>query len=145
MLACEPDRVKRREKRLPLCRQSDRDRRMSEPTAPTHACDTAAALTALETTIRARLDAGDGAKSYVASLAAKGPGAIAQKVGEEATETVIAALTGDNAALTGEAADLVFHLTVLLATRGLGWADIAAELDRRSGVSGHDEKAARRQ
>ena len=69
------------------------------------------ALTLLEAVVRARLAAGDAGASYVASLAAKGRGKIAQKLGEEATETVIAALTEDDAALTGEAADLVFHLT----------------------------------
>ena len=56
-----------------------------------------------------------------------------------------AALTEDDAALTGEAADLVFHLTILLAERGLGWDGIAAELARRHGTSGHAEKAARNQ
>ncbi|MEY4270643.1 MAG: hypothetical protein RLZZ58_1859 [Pseudomonadota bacterium] len=103
----------------------------------------AAALMRLEAIVRARLAGGDGAASYVASLSAKGRSAIAQKLGEEAVETVIAALTQDDAALVGEAADLAFHLTVLLAERGLGWADVAAELDRRAGTSGHDEKAAR--
>ena len=61
------------------------------------------ALTLLEAVVRARLAAGDAGASYVASLAAKGRGKIAQKLGEEATETVIAALTEDDAALTGEA------------------------------------------
>ncbi|WP_037553379.1 phosphoribosyl-ATP diphosphatase [Sphingopyxis sp. LC363] len=101
------------------------------------------ALDRLESIIRDRLAAGDAEASYVASLAAKGRGKIAQKLGEEAVETVIAALTEDDAALTGEAADLVFHLTILLATRGLSWDDIAAELARRHGTSGHTEKAGR--
>lgn len=101
------------------------------------------ALERLEAVIRERLAAGDGQASYVASLAAKGRGKIAQKVGEEATETVIAALTEDDAALTGEAADLIFHLSILLADRGLGWNAVAAELDRRHGTSGHAEKASR--
>ena len=70
---------------------------------------------------------------------------IAQKLGEEATETIIAALTEDDAALTGEAADLIFHLTILLADRGLGWDAVAAELGRRHGTSGHAEKASRPQ
>lgn len=100
-------------------------------------------LAALEAVVNDRLAGGDAAASYVASLAAKGRGKIAQKLGEEAVETVIAALSGDDAALAGEAADLVFHLTVLLAERGLGWGSIAAELDRRHGTSGHAEKAAR--
>ena len=103
------------------------------------------ALDQLETVVKARLAAGDAAGSYVASLAAKGRGKIAQKLGEEAVETVIAALTEDDAALVGEASDLIFHLSVLLAERGLSWADIAAELDRRHGKSGHTEKAARPQ
>lgn len=103
------------------------------------------ALTELETVVRNRLATGDGSASYVASLAAKGRGKIAQKLGEEATETIVAALTEDDAALTGEAADLVFHLTILLAERGLGWDAVAAELARRHGTSGHAEKAARNQ
>ncbi len=100
-------------------------------------------LTRLEAVVRERLAAGDAGASYVASLAAKGRGKIAQKVGEEATETVIAALTESDAALTGEAADLIFHLSILLAERGVGWGDVAAELDRRHGTSGHSEKAGR--
>ena len=98
----------------------------------------------LEDVIHDRLRAGAGEASYVASLAAKGRGKIAQKLGEEAVETVIAAMSEDDAALTGEAADLIFHLTVLLAERGIGWQDVAAEIDRRHGTSGHAEKAARK-
>lgn len=82
--------------------------------------------------------------SYVVSLFAKGREKIAQKVGEEATETVIAALSGDPAKLTSEAADLLFHLMVLLAEGGVGIDDVLAELDRREGVSGIEEKAARK-
>ncbi len=81
--------------------------------------------------------------SYVASLFAKGREKIAQKVGEEATETVIAALSGNPAKLTSEAADLLFHLLVLLAEGGVGFDDVLAELERREGVSGITEKAAR--
>lgn len=81
--------------------------------------------------------------SYVAKLNAKGLPKICEKVGEEATETVIAALTGSDADLTGEAADLLFHLLVLLQARGIGLADVLSELDRREGVSGLDEKAGR--
>ena len=95
----------------------------------------------LEATIRERRDA-DPASSYVAALFAKGTPRIAQKVGEEAVETVIAALH-DPATLTSEAADLVFHLLVLLADAGLSLADVTAELARREGLSGHDEKASR--
>lgn len=97
----------------------------------------------LEETIRARR-AADPSASYVAKLSARGRGKIAQKLGEEATETIIAALTEDQAALTGEAADLIFHLLVLLADCDLPLAAVLAELDRRDGVSGLAEKAARR-
>jgi len=100
-------------------------------------------LDQLEAVVKDRLAVADPDTSYVASLAAKGRGKIAQKLGEEAVETVIAALTEDDAALTGEAADLIFHLTVLLSERGIGWGDVAAELARRHGTSGHAEKAAR--
>jgi phosphoribosyl-ATP pyrophosphohydrolase len=81
--------------------------------------------------------------SYVASLFAKGREKIAQKVGEEATETVIAALSGDPVKLTSEAADLLFHLLVLLADGNVSVDDVLTELDRRDGVSGIAEKAAR--
>jgi len=64
-------------------------------------------------------------------------------LGEEATETVIAALSGTREDLIGEAADLMFHLLVLVDAKGLAWDDILAELDRREGVSGLDEKASR--
>jgi len=86
----------------------------------------------------------DPAASYVAKLTAKGRAKIAQKLGEEAVETVIAAMGDDRAALTGEAADLMFHLAVLLADAGLSFDDIRAELERREGVSGLAEKAARK-
>jgi phosphoribosyl-ATP pyrophosphohydrolase len=82
--------------------------------------------------------------SYVASLFAKGREKIAQKVGEEATETVIAALSGDPAKLTSEAADLLFHLLVLLVEGNVSVNDVLAELDRRDGISGIAEKAARK-
>ncbi|MDQ2877994.1 MAG: phosphoribosyl-ATP diphosphatase [Pseudomonadota bacterium] len=99
-------------------------------------------LDRLEATIRARR-AADSASSYVASLSAKGRAKIAQKLGEEAVETVIAALSGDDGAIIGESADLIFHLAVLLADAGLSLDDVRAELARREGVSGHDEKASR--
>ncbi len=101
-------------------------------------------LSRLQATIRARTG-DDPSQSYVASLFLKGPGKIAQKVGEEATETVIAALTGTPADLTGEAADLLFHLMVLLVDSGVAFEDVLAELDRREGVSGLAEKAARKE
>ena len=99
-------------------------------------------LARLEATIAGRRN-GDPAASYVARLFTRGRPKIAQKLGEEAVETVIAALAGDGAALTGEAADLLFHLMVLLADAGVPLADVLAELDRREGVSGLAEKAAR--
>jgi phosphoribosyl-ATP pyrophosphohydrolase len=99
-------------------------------------------LDALEAVIRERRT-GDPASSYVARLTAKGRAKIAQKLGEEAVETVIAAIEDDKAALTSEAADLIFHLAVLLADAGLSLADVRAELARREGISGIEEKAAR--
>ncbi|WP_068073691.1 phosphoribosyl-ATP diphosphatase [Novosphingobium lentum] len=104
--------------------------------------DHAAILSRLEATIAERLT-GDPASSYVAKLNARGVGKIAQKVGEEAVETVIAALSGNDAELVGEAADLLFHLIVLLAAKGVPLADVLAELQRREGTSGIAEKAAR--
>lgn len=82
-------------------------------------------------------------ESYVAKLHAKGLPKIAQKLGEEATEAVIAALTGDETELVGEAADLLFHLIVLLDAKGVSLAAVTAELERREGMSGLAEKAAR--
>jgi phosphoribosyl-ATP pyrophosphohydrolase len=99
-------------------------------------------LARLEATIAARKSA-DPATSYVASLFAKGRPRIARKLGEEAVEAIVASLAEDKAALTGEAADLLFHLLVLLADAGVTLDEVLAELDRREGVSGHDEKAAR--
>ena len=99
-------------------------------------------LERLEATIHARRG-GDPATSHVARLQAKGPARIAQKLGEEAVETVIAAIQGDRAGLTGEAADLLFHLLILLDAHDLPLAEVLAELERREGVSGIAEKAAR--
>ena len=99
-------------------------------------------LTRLEATIAQRLTASP-ETSYVAKLHSKGLAKIAQKLGEEATEAVIAALAGDEAELVGEAADVIFHLMVLLAEKGVPLADVLAELDRREGTSGLDEKASR--
>ncbi len=98
-------------------------------------------LARLEATIRDRRGA-DPASSYLAALFAKGTAKIAQKVGEEATETVIAALARPDT-LAAEAADLVFHLLVLLADAGLSLADVTAEFARREGLSGIEEKASR--
>ena len=99
-------------------------------------------LQRLEQVVRGRRGADPGT-SYVASLFAKGRPRIARKLGEEAVELVVAALAEDRAALTGEAADLLFHLMVLLAEAEVPLADVLAELDRREGTSGIAEKAAR--
>lgn len=99
-------------------------------------------LTRLEQIIAARLDASP-ETSYVAALNAKGIEKMAQKLGEEATEAVIASLAGSREELIGESADLLFHLLVLLQARRIGFGEVLAELDRRDGVSGLDEKASR--
>ena len=99
-------------------------------------------LTRLEATIASRKGA-DPASSYVASLFANGRPKIARKLGEEAVEAIVAALAEDKASLTGEAADMIFHLMVLLADADVPLADVLAELERREGTSGHDEKAGR--
>jgi phosphoribosyl-ATP pyrophosphohydrolase len=85
----------------------------------------------------------DPQRSYVASLYEKGLDAILKKIGEEATETILAAKGEDDARLVNETADLWFHTLVMLAARGLGPADVLAELDRRFGLSGLEERAAR--
>ena len=86
----------------------------------------------------------DPQKSYVASLFAKGDDAMLKKIGEEATETVLAAKSGDRLHLVRETADLWFHSMVLLARHGLGPGDVLGELHRREGIPGLDEKAARK-
>jgi phosphoribosyl-ATP pyrophosphohydrolase len=100
-------------------------------------------LTRIAQTLEARKGAEAGS-SYVASLYAKGQDAILKKIGEEATETVLAAKGGDKLALVRETADLWFHCLVMLAHAGLGPDDVLAELRRREGISGIDEKAARK-
>lgn len=99
-------------------------------------------LTRLEHTIAHRRSASP-EQSYVAQLRARGLPVIARKLGEEAVEAVVAALSGTREELTGEAADLLFHLLVLLAEKDIPLAEVLAELDRREGTSGLDEKAAR--
>lgn len=99
-------------------------------------------LARLEATIAARRAAAED-ESYVAQLRARGLPVIARKLGEEAVEAVIAALSGSDEELTKEAADVLFHLLVLLAERDIALADVLAELDRREGTSGLAEKAAR--
>ncbi len=101
-----------------------------------------ATLHDLERTILERRGA-DPSTSYVAKLSARGRGKIAQKVGEEAVETVIAALSADRAETIGEAADLLFHLILLLADSGVALDEVLDELERREGVSGLVEKVSR--
>ena len=100
-------------------------------------------LARLATVIASRRQA-DPAKSYVARLSAKGIDAVLKKVGEEATEVVMAAKDGDRARLTAEVADLWFHSMIALAQYGLAPADVLAELERREGLSGLEEFAARK-
>jgi phosphoribosyl-ATP pyrophosphohydrolase len=99
-------------------------------------------LSRLARTIAARRGS-DPATSYVATLFAKGDEAMVKKIGEEATEAVMAAMDGDKIRLTAEIADLWFHCLVVLVRNGLGPEDVLAELARREGVSGLQEKAAR--
>lgn len=87
----------------------------------------------------------DPASSYVASLMAKGQDAILKKVAEEASETLLASKEGDKLHIVRETADLWFHSLVLLAWHGLGPDDVLAELRRREGISGIDEKGSRQE
>jgi phosphoribosyl-ATP pyrophosphohydrolase len=117
---------------------------MAEPT------NSADALARLAAVIESRLPArgGDPEKSYVARLLHKGPDAFLKKVGEEATEVVMAAKDadhgGDRGKIVGEVADLWFHTLITLAHYGLKPADVIAELERREGTSGIEEKALRK-
>ncbi len=99
-------------------------------------------LEQLAATIEARKGA-DPDTSWTAKLLAKGPEKCAEKFGEEAVEAIIEAVKGDRAALTSEAADVLYHLLVMLASRDVALADVMAELARREGVSGIEEKAGR--
>jgi phosphoribosyl-ATP pyrophosphohydrolase len=99
-------------------------------------------LSRLAETIRARRGA-DGEKSYTRSLLDGGPRTCAKKLGEEAVETVMAAVSESDEALRAEAADLLYHLIVVLEARRVSLADVLEELEKRMGQSGHDEKAAR--
>lgn len=103
-------------------------------------------LTALANVLEQRKQAAPDS-SYVASLYAKGLNKILEKVGEEATETILAAkdaqLSGETQEIIGETADLWFHSLIMLSQLGLGPDDVLAELDRRFGLSGLDEKASR--
>lgn len=100
-------------------------------------------LDRLSRTIMSRRNA-DASSSYVAALFAKGEDAILKKIGEEATETVMAGKDGDPERIAAEIADLWFHCLVLLARYGLGPDAVRDELARREGVSGVAEKASRR-
>jgi len=93
--------------------------------------------------IVARRAGADAESSYTRSLLEKGVARCARKFGEEATEAVIAAVAEDDAALTAEAADVLYHLLVLLQARKLPLASVMAELERRTAQSGHAEKASR--
>jgi len=99
-------------------------------------------LDKLSQTIAARACA-DPDSSWTAKLLAKGPEKCAEKFGEEAVEAIIEAVKNDKAKLTSEAADVLFHLLVMLQSRGVALADVLAELERREGTSGIAEKAAR--
>lgn len=100
-------------------------------------------LRRLGETLAARKGA-DPASSYVASLFAKGEDAILKKIAEEAAETVLAAKGGDKLHVVRETADLWFHTLVLLAWHGLKPEDVLAELRRREGISGIEEKKSRK-
>jgi phosphoribosyl-ATP pyrophosphohydrolase len=99
-------------------------------------------LDELAETLEGRKNA-DPETSYVASLYDKGLDEILKKIGEEATEVIIAAKSGEKTAIIHETADLWFHTLVMLAQQGLGPGDILSELDRRVGMSGLEEKASR--
>jgi phosphoribosyl-ATP pyrophosphohydrolase len=99
-------------------------------------------LARLFATIEARAGA-QPAVSHTAALLAKGPAKCAEKFGEEAVEAIVAAASGDRAGLVHETADLLYHLQVMLRASGVGWADVLAELERREGRSGIEEKASR--
>ena len=99
-------------------------------------------LTRLAKTIEQRKGE-DEKKSYAAKLFARGPSKCAEKFGEEAVEAIIAAVKNDRENLTSEAADVLYHLLVMLAARDVPLADVLAELDQRQGTSGIAEKASR--
>jgi phosphoribosyl-ATP pyrophosphohydrolase len=100
-------------------------------------------LTDLEQRIAERAQA-DASQSYTRALLDKGVAHCAKKMGEEAVETVIAAVNEDKAHLIGEASDLLYHLLVVLKARGVSVAEVEAELEKRTAQSGHAEKAARK-
>lgn len=99
-------------------------------------------LTRLAATVESRKGA-DPESSWTAKLLAKGPEKCAEKFGEEAVEAIIAAAKNDRENLVYEAADVLYHLVVMLAARDVPLAEVLAELDRREGTSGLAEKASR--
>lgn len=99
-------------------------------------------IEALEQRLAARASASPD-ESYTAKLLARGTAKCAQKLGEEAVETVIAAMSGDRGELVKESADLLYHLLVLLRSEGVALSEVTGELDRRTAQSGLAEKAAR--
>ena len=99
-------------------------------------------LNALEAVIASRKTA-DPDTSWTAKLLAKGPEKCAEKFGEEAVEAIIEAVKGDREKLAAEAADVLYHLLVMLAARDVALEDVLAELTRRQGMSGIQEKASR--
>ncbi|WP_415392913.1 phosphoribosyl-ATP diphosphatase [Paracoccus sp. SJTW-4] len=100
------------------------------------------ALERLAATVESRRGA-DPESSWTAKLLSRGPEKCAEKFGEEAVEAIIEAVRGDRERLTSEAADVLYHLLVMLAARGVTLAEVLAELERREGVSGIKEKASR--
>ena len=99
-------------------------------------------LARLADTVAAR-KAAPGTDSYTAKLLGKGVGACAKKLGEEAVEAALAAVSGDRRQIAAESADLLYHLVVVLASTGVDLAEVMAELERREGTSGLAEKASR--
>ena len=116
---------------------------MTEPNSPITSQDLLARLAQVIESRKPEAG-GDPDKSYVARLFNKGTDAILKKVGEEATETVMAAKDGQQAAIVGEMADLWFHCLIALEQHGLKPADVLAELERREGLSGLEEFALRK-
>ncbi|MDQ6434191.1 phosphoribosyl-ATP diphosphatase [Mesorhizobium sp. LHD-90] len=104
---------------------------------------TAFSLSDLEKIVAERAASGDSSSSWTAKLVAAGMDRAAKKLGEEAVETVIAAVRGEPADLVAESADLLYHLMVVLTIAGVPLADVLAELERRTGQSGLAEKASR--
>jgi phosphoribosyl-ATP pyrophosphohydrolase len=100
-------------------------------------------LADLETRVNERAQAGAG-ESYTRTLLDKGVAHCAKKLGEEAFETAMAAVQEDKPRVVAEAADLLYHLLVVLKARGVSLAEVEAELDKRTAQSGHQEKAARK-